>query len=209
MATVLNADVPGGHFYAFVRREFLYDLRSHHGEVEPCAVFGVCSVPGRALTFHVLLESGAQFARVPLHGLCSKPDAPAMRLDALQTWDCFGYQLSVHAFAFLRERECRAYLKDGRYEWGMYRFTVDWLENGFSDTPDQHKCAHVLQLDNGCFAALPNNRILWRDASFTRWADSRPDYLTNTHVWYAEEGSGHIDAEVMGGDAPEPAAGAR
>jgi hypothetical protein len=199
--SVLNADVPGGHFYCLVRREYLHNLEAHHGEFEEAAVFGVCSVPNRGLTFHVLLKSGAQFARVPLHALAWKSDAPPRPLHVLQTWDCFGYQFSAHRYAHLDQRECCAYLKHGERADGVYLFTVDWLENGYSDTPDQHKCAHVLKLDDGNFAALPNNRILWRDASFIEWPEGRPTYRTNTHIWYAEEEDGQIDANVMGGEA--------
>lgn len=197
----LNCDIPG-HFYALVRSEFTHNLESHHGEFEECAVFGIASVPSRALGFHVLLKSGAQFARLPIHALVWKRDAPQLRLDELQTWDCFGVHVTAHAFEFLKERECRVYLKDGRYEWGQYLFTVDWHTNGWSDEPSQHKNAHVIRLDNGCFCAVPNNRVLWRDASFTQWPEGRPSYRTNTHRWYAEEAGGQIDADVMGGDDP-------
>ena len=57
---------------------------------------------------------------------------------------------------------------------GEYLFTVDWahpesniVDTEHSEIPDQHKCAHILALDNGNFAAQPNNRILWNIPSFT------------------------------------------
>jgi hypothetical protein len=194
----LNCDVPGGHFYAYVRREYLYDHQDHAGEFEECIVFGIASVPSRALGFHVLLKSGAQFARLPISALVWKTDAPELPLDELECWDCFGVQVTAHAYEFLKECECRVYLKHGRYEWGQYLFTVDWHTNGFSDEPSQHKNAHVIKLDNGCFAAQPNNRILWRDASFTQWPEGKPDYRTNTSKWYAEEDDGQLDDNVIG-----------
>ena len=35
----LNANIPPT--YAQIRREYLYDLKKHHGEVEDCIVFGI------------------------------------------------------------------------------------------------------------------------------------------------------------------------
>lgn len=52
----VNASVP--RFECFVRAEFLYDLKSHHGDLEPATVFGVSSLQVRALGFHALLDNG-------------------------------------------------------------------------------------------------------------------------------------------------------
>jgi hypothetical protein len=41
------------------------------------------------------------------------------------------------------------------------------LDTEHSEIPDQHKCGHVLALDNGNYAVMPNNRILWSIPSFT------------------------------------------
>jgi hypothetical protein len=48
---------------------------------------------------------------------------------------------------------------------------LDWLPEtqerpGFTLTPEQNKCAHVIALDNGNLCALPTNRIAWTDAYF-------------------------------------------
>jgi len=68
---------------------------------------------------------------------------------------------------------------------GQYACTVDWYDNGYSDTPDQHKCAHLIALANGQWAAMPNNRLRWYDASFTDWR--LPIKLSvNTRIHYAE-----------------------
>jgi hypothetical protein len=57
MATYLNANTPT--IYCKVRKEYLYDLKEHHGESEDCVIFGLCSIPGRALLFHAMLPNGA------------------------------------------------------------------------------------------------------------------------------------------------------
>ena len=187
---MLNADWPGTHRYGYVRPQFVSGLASALDPLIPCAIFGICSVPNRALTFHVLLENGAQYARVPLHALTHLPrvDTP-LPLSALEAWDCFGVELAVHTYAYLAERDVEVRLSGpctGQTMRGRYCCTVDWYANGYSDTPDQHKCAHLIALDNGQFAAMPNNRLRWYDASFTDWA--QPIRLTvNTRVHYAEQ----------------------
>ena len=52
----LNATTPAT--YAQIRREYLYDLKKHHGEVEDCIIFGVTCITGRALLFHAIMENG-------------------------------------------------------------------------------------------------------------------------------------------------------
>ena len=42
----LNANIPAT--YAQIKREYLYDLKKHHGEVEDCIVFGLSALTGRS-----------------------------------------------------------------------------------------------------------------------------------------------------------------
>lgn len=185
--STLNADVPV--FQAFIRAEFLYDLVREKGEHIPCIVFGVASIQGRALGFHVLTEDGAQIARLPIHALCWKESAPEQELDHLQLWDCMSYDLAVHTYSHLARAACRTVLKDGKWYDGEYAFTIDWYGSEYAENPGEigHKCAHIIRLENGNFAAQPNNRILWADPSFiVNPFAAKPDYLVNTHVWKCE-----------------------
>ena len=181
MAT-LNADIPV--FEALVRREFLHDLQSHQGEVEPVAVFGLASVPGRILAFHVMTQTGAQFARIPLHALCWKHPAPLRQISDLQLWDCYSEEVSVHRFAWLEGKRCKIIRSQDR---GVYLFTVDWWTDTAKIAGDLgHKNAHVVRLDDGNFAALPNNRLVWADPAWVTKPIGKPTYLTNTHDWQVE-----------------------
>ena len=54
-----------------------------------------------------------------------------------------------------------------------------------SEIPHEHKCGHVLALDNGNFAIQPNNRILWNISNFTVNSDV-PDYKVQTTEWNLE-----------------------
>ena len=47
----LNANIPVT--YAQIKREYLYDCKKHHGEVEDGIIFGMSSLTGRAILFPV------------------------------------------------------------------------------------------------------------------------------------------------------------
>lgn len=182
----LNVNIP--RFYCLLRKEFLYDGQSHFGEFIKVCVFGVSSVYGRALGFHVLTEHGAVIWRLPIHSLCHKAEAPKRPLDWLQFWDCFSHEVACTVFERLADSRVRVQLRDKSWEGGQYLFTLDWY--GHEDAEEAgdggHKCAHVIALDDGNFAAQPNNRIQWFCPAFVTPFKEKPDYVTNTSVWKVE-----------------------
>lgn len=181
----LNTPIP--HFYCYARKQFFYNLEKHQNEYVRVMVFGIASVPGRAIGWHVMTDFGAVFWRLPIHALCSQPNTPPEKLDNLQLWDCYGEKVSVTEFPALKGLKTKAKFKDGTVHDGEYMFTVDWWDNPYSDTPEQNKCAHILALKSGNYAALPNNRILWAEASFVEKPfETKPDFIRNTHVWKCE-----------------------
>jgi hypothetical protein len=73
-----------------------------------------------------------------------------------------------------------------------YWFTLDHTDNGFSQYPPEHKNYNLLLLEDGSgqIAAMPNNRILWKDDSFVK---RDPEKLKSYRVmspqtWHAETG---------------------
>jgi hypothetical protein len=113
-------------------------------------------------------------------------------LEDLQLWNSFSYYPAVTTFDFLIGQRCKYLGKDKKFIHGQYLFTVDWahpesniLDTEHSEIPDQHKCAHILALDNGNYAAQPNNRILWSIPSFTT-SKHWPDYKVQTTEWNVE-----------------------
>lgn len=153
-------------FYAYIRREHMFAYEEGHGEFERVYVFAARSVSQRALLFHCMTESGVQRANVPISALVHKLDATIIDLDYLQLWNCFSNEMTVCKFEYLTNMRCKVILKDKSVEWGTYMMTFDWENNSYSLTPHDYKNAHLLKLDNGCFALQPNNRILWRDSNF-------------------------------------------
>ncbi len=98
----LNGNIPVE--YAQIRREYLYDLKKHHGEVEDCIIFGVTCITGRALLFHAIMENGAIFYRLPITAFIQrgyKPESvPTRRLDELQLWNSFSYYPAITSWDF-------------------------------------------------------------------------------------------------------------
>ncbi|MCI0748165.1 MAG: hypothetical protein L0Y58_22390 [Verrucomicrobia subdivision 3 bacterium] len=183
-----NCDLPK-HFYALLRAEFCNNLELGTEGLIPCVVFGVEAQPGRALGFHVLREDGAMVSQVPIHALCHLLDAPQMELSECCPWDSFGYWLTAIEFQYLREVDITYRTTNGSEHAGTYICTIDFLNNGFSDEPEQHKHFHLLALQNGNYALQPNNRCRVKESSFTEnlfaW-DAPPRIQTNRLRWYAE-----------------------
>ena len=192
----LNANIPV--IYCQIRREYLYDLKEHHGEVEDCVIFGLASITGRPILFHAIMENGAIYYRLPIRAFIQrgyKPeDVPRMRLDELELWNCFSYYPAVSSFDILDGQSGKFLGKDKKWYPGAYLFTVDWahpesniIDTDHSEIPQEHKCAHILSLENGNYAAQPNNRLIWSIPSFTVRDDIPYDWKTQTTEWNVED----------------------
>ena len=190
----LNANIPP--IYCKIRTEYLYDLDMDKKGERECVIFGLASISGRALLFHILLPNGAVYYRLPISAFFqkrfSRSEVPDMSVDELQLWNCFSYWPSVHVFDFLAGVDGKYRGKDKNFYSGNYLFTVDWahpepniLDVEHSQIPQEHKCAHILALNNGNFAAQPNNRILWHVNNYTTDNDW-PDYKVQNTVWDVE-----------------------
>ena len=191
----LNVNIPAT--YAQIRREFLYDLKDHHGEVEDCIIFGLASITGRALLFHTIMENGAVFYRLPIHAFIQRgfkiEDVPRRRLDELELWYCFSYFPAITTYDILLGQSGKYYGKDKKWHTGQYLFTVDFahpesniVDTDHSEIPHEHKCAHVLALNDGNYAAQPNNRLIWSLPSFTVKDEVPFDWKVQTNDWSVE-----------------------
>jgi len=143
-----------------------------------------------------MLPNGACFWRLPISAFFQekfdRAAVPDMQIDQLQLWNCFSYYPSVHCFSFLRGKRGKYYGKDKKNYPFEYLFTIDWghpegniLDTEHSEIPAEHKCAHILALDDGNYAAQPNNRILWDAPNYTV-SDGVPDYSVQTTKWNVE-----------------------
>ncbi len=61
------------------------------------------------------------------------------------------------------------------------------VDTDHSEIPHEHKCAHILALDNGNYAAQPNNRLIWSIPSFTVRDEIPFDWKVQTSEWNVED----------------------
>jgi hypothetical protein len=183
-----NVSLPK-HVYGFLRTEFCNNLEAGSEGLIPAVIFGAESVPGRALSFHVLREDGALVSQVPIHGLCHRKDAPKRELSDLLRWDCFGWWMTVAEFAYLREVTFETRIGEETVR-GQYVCTFDFIGDGFSDEPSQHKCFHLIALEEGNYALRTNDECKVLEKSFVmspfEWA-ALPQIRRNRLKWWAEE----------------------
>jgi hypothetical protein len=194
----VNANIP--RFRCWVRERYLYGLDGRATVTEGVA-FGVASVPGRAVGFHVLLQNGAQVGRLPVSALCLRPDAKERPSHELELWNAFSYHVEALEYDFLQAMRCLVTLRSGATAPGAYMFTLDWY--GSPDAEDVGeigwKCGHVIALDDGNLAIQPNNRIRWAEPS---WVDAAapwpPGYRTIDYLMRCEQhGRWTIDDDRM------------
>ena len=191
----LNANIP--YTIRANKKGVFICLTRHVGEVEDCIIFGITSLTGRALLFHAIMENGAVFYRLPISAFIQRgfdpQEVPKRRLDELELWNSFSYYPAVTSWDILASVSGKYIGKDKKWHHGNYLFTVDFahpesniLDVEHSEIPHEHKCAHIIALDDGNYAAQPNNRCIWDLPSFTV-KDEIPDWKVQTSEWNVED----------------------
>jgi hypothetical protein len=161
---VLNANIP--NLKLKVRRSWLTKKEQDHKTYDSCYAFGIQSVAGKILTFHIMTDYGMLRSRVPISELFFHEPTNDIPSDFKQLWDCFSENVSVIEYSYLAEKRCKVILKDKTLVWATYLLTVDWFNNPYSDEPTDYKCGHILLADDGYLLCQPNNRIYWKDSNF-------------------------------------------
>jgi len=141
-------------------------------------IFGVKSMINRPLHFHFQSRIGAVFWNMPISAFVHKEDYEILsqdeneRLSMLESWDCQSNDIAVTTFAFLQNHKVDLFCRDKQWRSGIYITTIDDYEGdlnqlnvGYSNDQDS-KCFHFIALDNGNFAAQPNNLLRWHNADF-------------------------------------------
>lgn len=192
----LVANLPPVHCY--VRKEYLYDFEKGFGEYEPCIWVSIKSIRGQAFRIESYLPNyGALYDKLPLSAyvsrnedLCSEEFLP---LDVLQIWDCFSHDITVIKKSFLGNLSAKFYAKNKEWYQGEYMFTVDnsapdpnTLDTTYAEWPEDHKSFNFIKLDNGQFAAQPNNRTIFLDAASNPSTLQFPDFKVCTELYRVE-----------------------
>ena len=188
----LNANIP--ILECYVRGNFLRNQQDSHDKYFPCLVFGTASLTDRSPVFHFLMEDGALWWRMPISAFCQRPDTPQADLHDLVLWNCFSPFVTVTKFEALDGM--RMVYKDRHKveHQGKYVFTLDWhqpdhniADSGYSETAGQHKCGHLIALDDGNYAIQPNNRVKLFDPSSTTKTKPVIARLLNTFQFGVED----------------------
>lgn len=179
--------------HVYVRKEYLRDLEDGHGELVKGIWITVKSVQNKALYIETLLpEYGALFDKLPISAFQWKEELDYdLPLDNLQLWDCFDYNITVIRKPLLGR--CQYFGKDKKLHSGEYLFTIDTchpdesvIDTNFSEFDPEHKAFNIIKLDNGQFAAQPNNRMLWKDNSLIPEKTKTPDFKVCTQNYQVE-----------------------
>ena len=181
----------------YIRKEYLYDFQGGVGEFEPCYWVSVKSIKGKALYIESLLVNyGALYDKLPISAYVWKTDIDESiqhPLDFLEIWDSFSYNISVIEKSLLKNLQCKVLMKDKKLYDGQYMFTVDScssepneLNVSLSETPNEHKSFNIIKLDNGQFAAQPNNRIVILEPASNPKEMKIPDFNVATTRWNVE-----------------------
>jgi len=187
----------------WVRKEYLRDLRDGFGEYVLGYWVSVKSLPGRAFYFETFLpEYGALYDKLPISAFLAwdsdSPNAPKapepdLPLEELQFWNCFSYDITLLEKNLTYTMGWEVRTKTNGCISGNYLFTIDSYNNDrssadltFSEVPDEHKSFNIIELQNGQYAAYPNNRCRIVDPSLSPETLKTPDFLVSTRYFNVE-----------------------
>ena len=161
---ILNHNID--NLKCLVRQSYFTKDPSDHNIFHSAYLFGIQSISGKILTFHLMTDYGMLRSRVPISEIYLHQPVLDVPFHFKQLWDCFSENVSVITYDYLYEKKCQVVLRDGSKIWATYLFTVDWYNNSYSDEPSDYKCGHILVADDGYLLCQPNNRIYWKDSNW-------------------------------------------
>ena len=185
-------------YEVWVRKEYLTDHKSGHGEFVKGVWVSAKSIPGRAFYFETYLpDYAAMFDKLPISAFLSSPELPDpdMTLHNLQFWNCMDYGVVAVQKQFIGSMHYEVYTRDFGNQTGTYICTldnyhesVDAIDYSTSEQPAEHKSHNLLELDNGQFCLYPNNRMRIYDNSITPETPKMPDFKVSTVYYQVENG---------------------
>jgi len=194
--SALLANLPNTKVY--VRKEYLMDHKNGHGEFVEGHWVTVKSMPGRAFYFETYLpEYAALYDKLPISAFVSQPNKPDpdLPLQDLQFWNAMDYGVTAIYKQFIGSMDFEILTRSHQVMHGTYLFTLDnyhesadEIDYSTSEIPEEHKSFNILELDNGQYAAYPNNRMRVYDNSLTPKQPKNPDFKVSTQFYQVENG---------------------
>ena len=182
----------------WVRKEYLTDHQSGHGEFVKGVWVSCKSIPGRTFYFETYLpEYAAMYDKLPISAFVSAPETPTpdMDLPNLQFWNCMDYGVVAVTKQFIGSMDYELYTRDFGIQKGTYICTIDnyhqdpeVVDYATSENPAEHKSHNLIELENGQYALYPNNRLRIFDNSLTPVEPKMPDFKVSTQYYQVENG---------------------
>ena len=160
---------PTPSIYLWLDTSYLFDLTKIPDDYpieERCLLISIKARTGYDLEFQVLTERGMLRDKLPIVALSHKKMADQSDIllqKELQRWSCPSKYVTIWSCPI---QSGKAWI-NGIQRPFEYLFTVDFTD-GFeldpgSDVsmPEEHKAQHIIVLDNGQLAAMPNNSLVW------------------------------------------------
>lgn len=111
----------------------------------------------------------------PTHVVNLNPDSGPLSLEDLVYHNFPDEQLVVHRHSVLEAQDCRAFFKrSGKFMPASYLLTLDWWTG--------NDLLHLLALQNGQFALLPNHKV-----RFNGDTSALPQYQKLRATWRVED----------------------
>ena len=190
----LIANLPS--YEVWVRKEYLTDHKSGHGEFVKGVWVSAKSIPGRAFYFETYLpDYAAMFDKLPISAFTTDPETPTpdMTLHNLQFWNCMDYGVVAVQKQFIGSMHYEVMTRDFGNQTGTYICTLDnyhgdsdQVDTATSEMPDEHKSFNLIELRNGQFCLYPNNRCRIFDTSMTPQDVKIPDFKVSTRIFEVE-----------------------
>lgn len=130
---------------------------------------GIHSHPGQVVMCHLMLETGAQWSGMPLHGISDTETFCSA--DEACPWGAMGERLTVTLMPYLEGLEVACFHLDG--VGGRHTgLVVDWVD-GFAKVSAEHKPLNLIRLYDGPYTLLENNKCRFFDSHFVK-SDADP-----------------------------------
>lgn len=185
----------------WVRKEYLCDHQSGHGEFVQGIWVSAKSIPGRAFYLETYLpDYAALYDKLPISAFVSSPELPDpdMSLENLQFWNCMDYGVVSVSKQFIGSMDFEVWTRNHGMVKGTYICTLDnyhadtdRVDYSTSEKPSEHKSHNLIELENGQFCLYPNNRMRVYDISLTPAEIKKPDFKVSTQYYSVEHDTGN------------------
>lgn len=173
-------DIP--YMHCWVVNRFI--IKDEPPGVTEAYAYSITVLPNRPIFFNVHTVHGALYSRLPLYALRSRnieqPEGELPGRHFLEPWGSLGTKANVLQHVYLKDYNALLHRYDADpFIKGRYLFSIDFSEGGFAEDPEQHKTLHLISLETGQYALLPNNELLFKDDHFTD-SNEPPSYKRNS-----------------------------